>query len=115
MKRRLPKLAPWLAGIYLVCSLFVYFGTLGRNGHEWWPLFLYFIIWPLSLLHTAVSSAVFDWLYPNVAPDWSYALNDYVAGAFYIVGGTIWIWLLAKVISRLATRLFPLRGDENQV
>ena len=114
MKRRLPKLGRWLASIYLVWSLLVYFGTLGRNGHAWWPLFLYFIIWPLSALYEAVSSVCLDWLIPDPksASVRIWTLNDCIAGAFYVVVGSIWIWCLGRTFSILATRFFPLRDDK---
>src|SRR5690242_10220240 len=98
--RRLPRLSRWLAGLYLVWSLFIYFGTLGREGHSFWPLWLYFIIWPLSLAHNVVSSACQDLLFPDTksTPNWAYALNDYMAGAFYIIVGTMWLWFLGVLI-----------------
>jgi len=113
MKRRLPKLARWLAGVYLAWSLFVFFGSLFGRSHEWWPLFLYFIIWPASALYHFVSDLCFDWLVPDPksAPTWVWTLNDYVAGAFYIIVGTIWVWFLGRVLSRVATRIFPFRDD----
>ena len=39
-------------------------------------------------------------------------LNDYIGGAFYIIVGTIWIWFLGRVISKIVTRLFPVREHE---
>ena len=50
MKRRFPKFAYWLAGVYLAYSLLVYFGSLWSKGdaHSWWPVFLYPVIWPWS-------------------------------------------------------------------
>src|SRR5208337_4686104 len=153
MKRRPPKFARRfagiLAGIYLIWSLFVYFASLGSDAHAWWPLFLYFIIWPVGALWEHVSSACLEWLAvrgksparrcaaalgrdrgvetkqywlkyeqvsttkspaqgrkqrprdfrhgllvrdPRSAPDWVCTLNDYIAGAFYIIVGTIWVW-----------------------
>ena len=95
--------------MYLLWSSFIYFATLGRNGHEWWPLYLYFIIWPLSLAHNVLSSVCEDWLFPHTTPNWAYALDDYIAGGFYIVVGTIWIWFLGRIVSKVATRLFPIK------
>src|ERR1044071_3730628 len=105
MKRRLPKLARWLGGVYLLCSLLVFFGSLGSESHSWWPLFLYFVIWPLSALYEALSSVLFDWLIadPKSAANWIWMLNDYIAGAFYIIVGTIWIWFLGRVFSVMFT------------
>jgi hypothetical protein len=105
MKRRFPKLARWLAGIYLVWSLFVFFGSLWGSGHEWWPLFLYPIIWPLSLVFEIVGSRM------TPLPI-SYAMYDYLAGAFYIIAGTIWVWCLGRVFSMVVTHIFPLRDDK---
>jgi len=114
MKRRLPRLSRWLAGIYLGWSLFVFFGSLFGRGHEWWPVFLYYIIWPVSLLYETVSSACLAWLVPNSgsAPSWAWTLNDYVSGAFYIVVGTIWVWYLGRLLSIVATRIFPFRDEK---
>jgi hypothetical protein len=95
MKRRLPKLAGWLASIYLVWSLLVFFGSLGSERHSWWPMFLYPVIWPLSLLFQLIGSAS----------------SDAVAATFYIVIGTIWIWLLGRLFSIVATRVFPFRNE----
>jgi hypothetical protein len=114
MKRRFPKMARWLAGIYLVWGLLVFFGSLGSGSHSWWPLFLYPVIWPLSALYEAISSVCLDWLIPdpNSAPDWTWTVNDYVAGAFYILVGAVWLWCLGRMVSILATRMFPIRDGK---
>jgi hypothetical protein len=39
-------------------------------------------------------------------------MNDYIGGAFYIIVGTIWIWFLGWLISRVAARLFPVKEHE---
>jgi hypothetical protein len=111
---RFPKLAHWLAGIYLAWSLLVFFGSLGSQGHSWWPLFLYFIIWPISAIYNFVSAICFDWVFPKSPPEWAWLLFDYVSGAFYIIVGTVWIWFLGRVISRVVTRLSPIREPENE-
>lgn len=98
MRRRLPKLARWLASIYLAWSLLVFFGSLGSESHSWWPIFLYPIIWPLSFL--------FQWM--------DVASSDTAYAVFYIAVGTIWIWSLGYLLSMLATRLFPF-GDVKPV
>ena len=96
--RRFPVFANLLAGLYFIYSVVVYFGTFwARDGHEWWPLFLYPVIWPLSLLIEFV-----DHIDYRPGPD----LNDYVAGALYIVLGTVWIWFLGWLISIGANKLF---------
>lgn len=97
--RRFSKLAIWMAGVYLVYSLLVYFGTLGGEGHSWWPIWLYPVIWPLSVLIEFAGNAIYNPL--------GSMLGDYVAGAFYIVFGTVWIWFLGRLISAVAARFFP--------
>ena len=91
----------------------MYFGSMFGREHQWWPLFLYPIIWPVSALYESVSDTCFDWLVPNPrsAPDWVWTFNDFIAGAFYIVAGTIWVWCLGRVFSIVVTRIFPLRDD----
>jgi hypothetical protein len=105
-KPRGTKLARWLAGIYLAWSLLVFFGSLGSESHSWWPIFLNPIIWPLGTLYDLASSVCLDWLAPDAhsAPAWIWTANDYVAGAFYIVVGTIWVWFLGRLLSRGARR-----------
>jgi len=112
MKRRFPKMAHWMAGIYFLYSLIVFFGSLGSESHSWWPIFLYPVILPLSALYEAASSVCLDWLVPdsNSAPSWVWTLNDYVMGVFYIIVGTIWIWFLGRVLLRIGTR-----RDDNDV
>ena len=107
MKRRFPKLPRWLGGIYLFWSLLVFFGSLGSESHSWWPIFLYWVIWPLSTLYEALSSLALDRLISDT-------LNDYIAGTFYIVAGTIWIWCLGRLFSMLVTRVFPIRGEPTE-
>ena len=96
-KRKFPKFATWMAGLYLIWSLLVYFGTLGGEGHDWWPIWLYFEIWPLSFLIQRADDVI--------CPLGS-AMNDYVVGAIYIILGTAWIWFLGWLISVGVTRVF---------
>jgi hypothetical protein len=104
MKRRLPKLARWLAGVYLVYGLVVFFGSLGGQGHSWWPIMLYPVIWPLSLLFQLATDSFLDSFSP--------AAYDYVAAAFYICIGAIWVWWLGHLFSILVTRIFPFRDEK---
>jgi hypothetical protein len=92
VKRRFPKLALWLASIYLVWSLLVFFGSLGSESHSWWPIFLYPLLWPLSLLFHSVDMG-----------------GDAIYAVFYIIVGTIWMYGIGRLFSILATRLFPIR------
>ena len=105
MKRRLPKLARWLASLYLVYGLVVFFGSLGGEGHSWWPIMLYPVIWPLSLLFQLATGSFLDSLSP--------AIYDYVAAAFYIGIGAIWVWCLGRLFSIVVTRIFPFRDEKS--
>jgi len=82
-----------MAAIYLAWALLVFFGSLGSESHSWWPLFLYPIIWPWSLLFQAIASS----------------LGDFGYAFAFIAFGTLWIWFLGRAFSFLMTRLFPLR------
>src|SRR5579859_5910952 len=97
MKHRLPKLPYYISGIYLLWSVFVFFSTLGKNGHEWWPLFLYFIIWPLSLVFEFLDDTILDFFTSKQTSEWIWVANDYIMGFFYIVGGTLWVWFLGRI------------------
>lgn len=63
-------------------------------------IFLYYIIWPVSALYEVGRSLClgFD---PDPVPSWFLTLSDYVDGAFYIIVGTIWVWFLGRVLSRV--------------
>jgi len=74
----------------------VFFGSLGSESHSWWPIFLYPIIWPWSLLFQVSASVLGD-------------IGDIGYVVAYIVFGTIWIWFLGRLFSLLMTRLFPFR------
>ncbi len=85
-KKRIPRIA---ASLYFAWSCFVYFGTLGGNGHEWWPIWLYPIIWPLGLAYDAAEDYVLRHLFSGIT---NWMMADYASGAFYIGAGTLWIW-----------------------
>jgi len=93
-----PKKLAWtLAGCYCALSCLVYFGSLRSESHAWWPMFLFPLILPWSALHQfVIEPLLFHWISPNPAttPGSFYTLNDYLAGAFYIVVGTLWWWFL---------------------
>jgi hypothetical protein len=94
---------------YLGWSLLVFFGTLGHEVHCCWPIFLYFLLWPVGAVFHQVEDRLFEWLAPNPhsAPPWIWMLGDYMAGAFYILAGTLWFWFWGRVISVVATWLLP--------
>ena len=90
----------WFAGGYLAWSLFVYFFTYGREAHDWWPVFLYPVIWPWGLLlENVIQPKVLQWLEAHTASSLSdrYMIADQIAGACYIVVGTLWFWCLGAV------------------
>src|SRR5882724_1477104 len=92
---RLRQLKWWFAGLYLAWSLLVYFGS--TKEHQWWPLFLYPLILPWSILFDFVGDRVFQWLAPHPATS-DFVLFDCIEGALYIVGGTVWFWYVGKFI-----------------
>ena len=112
MKGRFPKLARSVAGIYLGWSLLVFFGSFESESHSWWPIFLNTIIWPLGAIYQWLDSWFLAGLTSNsqTLPAWGWALDDYLAGAFYIVMGTVWIWFLGRLFSLLVTRV--LRDED---
>ena len=112
MKRRLPKLARWLAGIYLIFGLVVFFGSLGSDSHSWWPIFLYPVIWPLSFGFQLGSSLLMDAVFPDQTPAWAYVTYDCVAAFFYIGVGSVWVWCLCRLFSIVVTRIFPVKDDK---
>jgi hypothetical protein len=113
MNRRRTNLPLWLGGAYLAWSLLVYFGTLGSDAHSWWPIFLYFIIWPISSLYEAADKYCLFHFFPDPAqvPSWIWTLNDYISGAFYVVVGTLWVWFLGRLISKVTARMRPVGND----
>jgi hypothetical protein len=72
---------------------------------------LYPIIWPWGLLYDSAQSYLCDRLIPNphAASSTTWVVIDGLAGAFYIIVGTLWIWFLGKIISLAATRVLGKR------
>ena len=108
MRVRRHKSANCLAGLYLAWGLLVFFGSLGTEGHDWWPLSLYFIIWPLGAIFEVVSTALFERIFPSqaTAPSWAWTAYDYLGGFFYIGIGTIWVWFLARVATGSISHIY---------
>ena len=115
--KRLQKLPWWLGGIYLCLSLYSYFGSMGGEGHSWWPIFLYPIIWPWGLVEHELTSYLCNQFIPDpkAASATTWIIVDALGGAFYIIIGTLWIWFVGKVISLGATRLFPIKGNKPNI
>src|ERR1039457_2442844 len=115
MKRRLPKLARWLAGIYLGWSLLVLFCSLCIGEHDVWRVLLYYIIWPVSAFYERlISPMLLDWLVtdPKTAPNWLEAFFYCVDGSFYVIVGTIWVWLIGRLVSMISAEILPIRHDK---
>ena len=85
----------WLAGLYFGWSVLVYFGSLAGE-HQWWPLFLDPLIYPLGHWFHRGGAAVFDWLAPQPTSS-DFMLFDRIEGGLYIGGGTIWIWCVVTL------------------
>jgi len=110
---RLKRLSWWLAGIYLAWSCLVFFGGRGGQGHEWWPIFLYPLIFPWSFLYDLViEPPLANWLAPDAtaAPGSAWVLMDNLAGAYYIIVGTLWFWFLGKMVSRFVNYRFDRKS-----
>lgn len=113
MKRRLTKLGWVLAGLYFAFSVVGYVGSLGHRDHAWWPMFLYPVIFPCSLLFEEVwKTPLREWLVAGGSGLPSWVTLDRLAGAYYIVVGTLWLGLVGRLVSLASTRLFPLKYDE---
>jgi hypothetical protein len=101
--KRMPRAA---ALLYFGWSSLQFFGSLGSAGHAWWPVLLYPLIWPVSLVIEQGSLALFTLLFGDTPPDSYWLVLDHVSGFLYIVGGTIWIWFLATVLPKLGSKSF---------
>lgn len=107
---RFKKLSWWFAGVYLAFSALVYFGSLGSESHSWWPIFLYPLIWPLGWIeHSLVQPMLDGWLAPDPksAADSVWVTIDRISGGYYIVIGTLWFWVLGKLLARVADLFIP--------
>jgi len=93
------------AYLYFCWSCLVYLGTLGGEGHSWWPVWLM----PISIL---VKFTEAYWLVPLVGrfaehgSDNFYLLYDRTWGFTCIVGGTLIVWLLSWGFLWLFRRYF---------
>jgi hypothetical protein len=105
---RLPLLSRLLAGAYFVWSCLVYFGSMAGD-HEWWPAFLYQLIWPISWAYEAVGETAFEAIWP-VPSRAQYLVYDGLSGAFYIVAGTLW-WALVGLVLTVVARRIRSRGS----
>jgi hypothetical protein len=115
MKHRLPKLARRLAGIYLGWSLLVFICSLLIGEHDIWKVLLYPFIWPVSAFYEIIiSPMLLAWLVtdPKTAPSWLEAFLYCVDGSFYVVVGTIWVWLLGCLVSMISANVLPIRDDK---
>jgi hypothetical protein len=109
--RRFPKLARWLTSIYLAYGLFVFFGSMSGNSHEWWPIFVFPIIWPFGFVCLILLDLIGNALISDGSPDWVYTFVDYMGAVFFVGLGSVWVWFLGRLFSMAATHLFPLEPD----
>jgi hypothetical protein len=91
--------------LYFAWSLLVYFGS--TKEHEWWPLFLYPLIYPWGRLFEFVGKGVFDSHFHHPQPV-DYMLFDRIMGGLYIVGGTVWLWCVGRFLSFVSGKLRSL-------
>ena len=99
------------AGAYAVWALIVYFVA----DHAWWPMFLYPFIWPVSYCFERILKyRLLTWLgadSPHPTPE-SFILFDRIAGAFYLIAGTLWVWLIGFLVLTCAERIFRSKASE---
>jgi hypothetical protein len=112
-KLRFPNLRRWAVGFYFPWSMLVYFGSLGGDGHDWWPIFLFPLIFPLSLFHLFLEQVIMHSLVPSPTQS-TYILEDRLYGAFYIIGGTAWIWFISGALSRAIERFISPTSNGGQ-
>ncbi len=95
----------------------MYFGRLGHPGHEWWPVSLFPLILPWSAVHQFLLDPILTkWLIPQSGsvPDSAWMELDYITGAYYIIVGTIWFWIVGKIILRIFSRARLLNEERKQ-
>src|ERR1700719_465951 len=91
------KLSSHAAGAYSLWAVFVYVFA----DHAWWPMFLYPIIWPVSYVFERVLKyPLLRWIntHQSHPTDAGLILFDRISGAFYVLGGAAWIWLLSYAL-----------------
>jgi hypothetical protein len=113
-KPRLRTLGLWLAAFYFAFSLLVYVGSYGHRDHAWWPMFLYPVIFPFGwLFEEALKPLLRAWLVPatGTVTEEVWMTLDHIAGLFYVIVGTSWLWCVGKIVSAGVTRFFPLERE----
>jgi len=107
---RIKLLSWWLAGAFFVWCIVAYFA--GGHDYLWLICLKNPIMWPLILPLVSSYSAIGHWLAPGdpreVAPSiWVHL--DLIADVLFVALGTLWHWLLGRLISFLATIVLPRR------
>ena len=93
MSKRTPLLP---AILYFAWGSFVFF-----FAGPWWPIFVYPIIWPLSLGIDALMHHIYPLVEVAARSDNSVWIHtDWLAGFLYVALGAAWVWLLTHIIWR---------------
>jgi hypothetical protein len=112
-KFRLKSLSWWLAGAFFVRCLFIYL-NVGRHAAErlWQTVYYDPLMWPLDWPLQCIYALIGDWLAPGdpreVAPS-VWAILDSVGEVVLVVSGTLWHWLIGRIVSLLLGAIFPPR------
>lgn len=89
------RVATTVTLLHLLWSTLVYFGSLNREAHSWWPLGVPWVLLPLgpAIERIAATLSRAGAQQSNRA----FVLNDQIAGALYIVVGALRVWVIAFV------------------
>jgi hypothetical protein len=104
-KKKPTRFRNTVAGVYFTWSLLCFFGSIGSDGHSWWPIFLYPLIWPLSPGIERLDDFALNLVDPAAVQPSFWTINDYAMGFLYIVGGTAWWWLISTLLFKLCARV----------
>ncbi|SRR6266568_234616 len=91
------RLIPWfLSGLFATWGLFVWFWA----DHEWWPVFLYYPLYPVSVLIERGIGAFRDHLVPDptTASPEAWTSLDYFSGLVYLVCGFVWYFMIGAAV-----------------
>ena len=96
MLKRIPFV---LAGLYAVWGFFVF-----SFGGDFWPLGLYFIIWPLSVGIESLLEVLGPHSRAVPVPTHVWVELNWFAGVLYVGLGTMWIWFWSWVVCHAVSR-----------
>ena len=93
-------IATWASGAYALWAVLTFVLTLGGAGHAWWPILVYLPTWPFGILLRLADEAISD-----VIPRHP-VMMDVAGGLVFLIGGTIWVWLLTYLVARAIVRCY---------